>query len=135
MSAVTEPKCWRLWVDGEERTEDCDHVDITMPRLVYDVPHDLRWKRSVLGPGGFTVLLTNPSERLLALVDDGVAVHQLKVAYGAETVPVPAQFHMDWVERSGVRKMFGCLAVDRDSLPQWVTESDVHAGDRGEEGE
>jgi hypothetical protein len=129
-----ELKHWRLWVNGEERTDDCDHIEISMPRLVYDVPHDGRWQRRVLGAGGFSITVTNPSERMLALVDDGEETHLLTVAYGDQALPVPVQFHMDWLERSGVRKMFGCLAVDRDSLPKWVTDSDVHAGERGEEG-
>lgn len=131
---MAEPKRWRLWVDGEEHTDDCDHIDISMPRLVYDVPHDGRWQRRVLGAGGFAITVTNPSERLLALVDDGKQVYPLKVACGAEMILVDVQFHMDWVERSGVRKMFGCLAVDRDSGPKWVTEPGVHAGERREEG-
>ncbi|CAM5346619.1 hypothetical protein [Streptomyces aurantiogriseus] len=132
---MAEPKPWRLWIDGGEYTDDCDHIDISMPRLVYDVPHDDgRGQRRVLGPAGFWIALTGPSVRLRALVDGGKQVHSLKVAFGAETIPVPVQFHEEWVERSGVRKMFGCLAVDGDSLPKWVTESDVHAGERGEEG-
>ena len=119
---MAEPKRWRLWVDGEERTDDCDHIDVSTPRLVYDVPHDGRWQRRVLGAGGFSIVVTNPSEWLRSLVDDGERVHRLKAAYGAEALTVDVQFPMEWVERSGVRKMFGCLAVDRDSLPQWVTE-------------
>lgn len=131
---MTELKHWRLWIDGEEHTDDCDHIDITTPRLVYDVPHDRRWQRRVLGPGGFSIAVTNPSERLLALVDDGKQAHPIKILVAGQALSVPVQFHMEWAERSGVRKMFGCLAVDRDSLPKWVTESDVHAGERGEEG-
>lgn len=131
---MDDTKHWRLRVDGEERTDDCDGLDISMPSLVYDVPHDGRWERRVLGPRGFSVLIVNPSERLRALVDDGQAVHQVTVTASGQALPVPVQFHMEWVERTGVRKMFGSLAVDRDSGPKWVTESDVHAGERGEEG-
>lgn len=131
---MAKPKHWRLWVDDEERTDDCDHIDIQMPRLVYDVPHDGRWQRRALGPAGFSIVMTNPGDCLLKLVDDGRETHALRVVVAGQVLPAPVQFHMDWMERSGVRKMFGCLAVDPDSLPKWVTESDVHAGERGEEG-
>jgi len=131
---MTEAKHWRLWVDGEERTDDCDHIDLNTPALVYDVPHDGRWQRRVLGPRGFWIVITNPSARLVALVDDGDEVHEVKVAVGDQSIPVPVQFHMEWVERSGVRKMFGCLAVDRESGPKWVTESGVSASERRQEG-
>lgn len=119
---MTEPKHWQLWVDGEERTDDCDHVEINTPALVYDVPHDGRWKRSVPGPRGFSIVITNPSEQLRALVDDGQEVHQVKVAYGENAMPVPVQFLLEWEEHSGVSKMFGCLARNRDHEPMWVTE-------------
>jgi hypothetical protein len=131
---MSDEKHWRLWINDVERTDGCEHIDVTMPRLVYDVPHDGRWQRRVLGAGGFAITVTNPSRDLLKLVDDGEQTHALKVDYRGHALSVPVQFHMDWAERSGVRKMFGCLAVDADSLPKWVTESDVHAGERGEEG-
>jgi hypothetical protein len=129
-----DEKAWRLWIDGEERTDDCDHIDVATPALVYDVPHDGRWKRSVLGPRGFSILVTNPSVRLVALADDGKEVHAVRVAASDNSMSVPVQFHMEWVERSGVRKMFGCLAANRDSEPKWVTEPGVSAGERREEG-
>ncbi|MBT2508802.1 hypothetical protein J7I98_23530 [Streptomyces sp. ISL-98] len=120
---MTEPKRWRLEIHGEDYTGDCEDLDVSMPALVYDVPHnDGRGQRRVLGPRGFTVTLTNPSGRLRALVDCGNQVHPLKVAFEDQAVPVLVQFHEEWVEPGGVRKIFGCLAVSRDNEPKWVTE-------------
>lgn len=119
---MAEPKHWRLLVNGEDFTDDCDNAEINTPALVYDVPHDGRWKRSVLGPRGFSVLLTNPSDRLRALVDDGKQVYELRFVVHDNAMPVLVRFHMEWVERSGVRKMFGCLARDEDNQPKWVDE-------------
>ena len=120
---MTELKRWRLWGDGEELTSECEGLDLTNPALVYDIPHDDgRAQRRRLGPAGFTVTLTAPSERLRALVDGGKQVHELKVAIGDQAISVPVQFHEEWVDRSGVRKMFVALAVDRTNEPKWVTE-------------
>lgn len=132
---MNEPKRWRLEIDGEEFTADCDALDFSMPAVVYEVPHDDgRRQRRHLGPKGFSVTLTAPSDRLRALVDDGVQVRQIRIGFGAEVLPVPVAFHEEWVERSGVRKMFGCMPVDRESEPKWVTESGAHAGEPRIEG-
>lgn len=119
---MSETKRWRLWIDSEERTDECDDLVFGTPSLVYDVPRSSGARRSVLGPRGFWIALTGPSELLLALAHDGKQVHQLKVAFAAEALPVPVQFHDEWTEPDGVRKMFGCLASNHDHEPTWVTE-------------
>ena len=78
--------------------------------------------------------LVGPSERLRAMVDDGDQIRVVKLTCAGQSIQVPLLFHEEWVDRSGVRKMFGCMYGDRDREPKWVTESDVHAGERGEEG-
>ncbi|MCX4778173.1 hypothetical protein [Streptomyces sp. NBC_01264] len=118
-------KHWQLWIDGLDYTDDCDVLDVSTPRLVYEVPHDRRWTTRVLGPQGFTIVLTNPSERLRKLVDDGVIVHDVKVTVSGHSLSNPTQFHMEWVERSQVRKMFGCLASNADSEAKWADESQL----------
>lgn len=130
MNAVGEPKPWRLWVDGEERTNDCDAIDFGMPGLIYDASHDTGPMRRVLGPLGFWIKLTEPSERLRELADGGKRIRQLKLLFGDQALPVPVQFHEEWVEDSGVRRMFGCLAYDRSSGPLWVTEPANDEGQR-----
>lgn len=119
---MSDEKAWRLWIDGEERTDECEALDFGTPAVVYDVPHDGRWARHVLGPRGFWIALTEPSEQLRALAHDGRQVHEVKLAFGADVMPVPVQFHEEWAETSGVRKMFGCLVSNRDHEPMWVTE-------------
>lgn len=130
MSAVDEPKAWRLWVDGEERTDDCDALDFGMPCLIYDASRDTGPMRRVLGPLGFWIKLTGPSEPLRAMADGGKQVHQLRLLFADQVLPVPVQFHEEWVEDSGARRMFGCLAYDRSSGPQWVTEATNDEGQR-----
>lgn len=127
---MTETKPWRLWVDDEERTDECDALDFGMPSLLYDTTRDTGARRSVLGPRGFWIKLTGPSEGLRALADGGKRVHQLKLLIRGQALPVPVQFHEEWVEESGVRRMFGCLAYDRESGPLWVTEPSNDEGQR-----
>lgn len=119
---MDETKPWRLWIDGEDRTSECDAIDFGTPALVYDASRDTGARRSVLGPRGFWIKLTGPSESLRALADGGEQVHQLRLLFGDQALPVPVRFHEEWVEGSGVRRMFGCLACDRDGGPMWVTE-------------
>ncbi len=92
------------------------------------MPHDSGPKRSVLGPRGFWITLTGPSERLRSLAHDGKRVHQLKLAFSAEAIPVPVKFHEEWIETSGIHKMFGCLASNLGNEPKWVTEPQVSSG-------
>jgi hypothetical protein len=118
-----EPKQWRLEIYGQDYTDDCDGLDFSMPALVYDVPHDDgQAQRRHLGPKGFAITLTAPSERLRALVDGGDQIRVVKVIVGVQAVQVPLLFHEEWVDRSGVRKMFGCMYSDPDREPKWVTE-------------
>jgi len=119
---VSEDKPWRLWIDGEERTDECDAVDLGTPSLVYDTTRDTGAVRRILGPRGFWIKLTGPSEELLALVDGGKQTHQLKILFEDQALPVPVQFREEWTEDSGIRRMFGCLAYDPADAPTWVTE-------------
>lgn len=127
---MDDTKPWRLWIDGEERTSECDAIDFGMPTLTYDTSRDTGAMRRVLGPCGFWIKLTGPSERLRALADGGKQTHQLKLLFEDQALPVPVQFHEEWVENSGVRRLFGCLAYDRSSGPQWVTEPASDEGQR-----
>ena len=127
---MSEPKRWRLWIDGEERTDECEDLDFGVPALVYDVPHDGPYARRELGPKGFWVVLVGASERLCALADGGAQTRQLKLAFEDQALPVPVHFRMTWTENSGVRKLFGCLAHDRDGGPMWVTEPISDEGQR-----
>ncbi|KOG21808.1 hypothetical protein [Streptomyces viridochromogenes] len=120
---MTELKQWRLTVGGQDYTDDCDDIDVQMPALVYDVPHDDgRAQRRHLGPKGFSITLTQPSERLRSLADGGHHIRIVKVAFEDQAIRVPVVFHEEWVDRDGVRKMFGSLYVDPDREPKWVTE-------------
>lgn len=131
MRAVDETKSWRLEIYSQDYTNDCDDIDVQMPALVYDVPHsDGSGQRRHLGPKGFAITLTNPSDRLRALVDGGYQVRVLKVAFGSETLRVPVLFHEEWVDRDGMRKIFGCMYSDPDRDPKWVTEPDSDEGQR-----
>ena len=127
---MNEPKAWRLWLDGEERTDECDGLDFGMPSLVYDTTRETGALHRVLGPCGFWIKLTGPSERLRALADGGKQVHQLKLLFGDQALPVAVQFHEEWAEDSGARRMFGCLAYDRNDGPLWVTEPNRDGGQR-----
>ncbi|MFG2269140.1 hypothetical protein ACGFNY_05120 [Streptomyces chartreusis] len=128
---MTELKAWRLEIYSQDYTADCDGIDIRMPALVHDVPHDDgRAQRRHLGPKGFAITLTEPSERLRALVDGGYQIRQIKLTVDGQMIRVPVVFHEEWVDRSGVRKMFGSLYVDRDREPKWVTEPITSEGQR-----
>jgi hypothetical protein len=127
---MSEPKPWRLWVDGEERTSECAGINFGVPALVYDVPHDGPYARRELGPKGFWVVLVGASEQLYALADGGGQVRQLKLTFGDQALPVPVRFRMAWTEGSGVRKVFGCLAHDESGDPMWVTEPISDEGQR-----
>ena len=128
---MTEPKAWRLTIGGQDYTDDCDDLNFEMRALVHDVPHDDgRPYRRHLGPKGFAITLTAPSERLRAMVDGGDQIRFLKVAFGDQAVRVPLVFHEEWVDRNGVRKMFGSMYVDPDREPKWVTEPISDGGRR-----
>lgn len=128
---MTELKAWRLEIYSQDYTADCGGIDIQMPSLVHDVPHDDgHGQRRHLGPKGFAITLTEPSERLRALVDGGYQIRQITVTVDGQMIRVPVVFHEEWVDRNGVRKMFGSLYVDRDREPKWVTEPTNSEGQR-----
>lgn len=116
-------KAWRLEIYSQDYTDDCEGIDFRLPALVYDVPHDDgHAQRRYLGPKGFSLTLTGPSERLRALVDGGDQIRVVKVAVGDQAIRAPMLFHEEWVDRDGVRKIFTCLYSDPDREPKWVTE-------------
>jgi hypothetical protein len=112
----------RLTVDGVAFDREYDSVIPSMPRAVHEIPGERRAVRRVLGPASFTVLITNPSDRLYSLVDGGNAVHRVKVSANGYSITHPTHFHEGWIGADGVRKMFGSLAVDRDAEAKWVQE-------------
>jgi hypothetical protein len=123
----------RLVVDGVDLAGEYDGIDVATPAAVHEIPDEEPWANRVLGPASFTILITNPSDRLYALVDDGKAVHQVKVSASGYAITHPTRFHKGWVGADGVRKMFGSLAPDREREAKWVEELPVRASaDRSE---
>ncbi|MFD4257714.1 hypothetical protein ACFWR9_08780 [Streptomyces sp. NPDC058534] len=120
---MAEPKHWRLEIYGQDYTNDCEDLDVEMPAVVHNVRHDDgRAQRRHLGPSGFAITLTAPSDRLRALVDGGDQIRVVKVTFEDQAIRVPVLFHEEWVDRGGVWKMFGSLYIDRSREPKWVTE-------------
>lgn len=111
-----------LVVDGVGFEGEYDSVVPSTPATVHEIPGEWRAPRRVLGPASFTILITNPSDRLYDLVDGGTAVHQVTVSANGYAITHPTHFHEGWVGSDGVRKMFGSLAVDREREAKWVQE-------------
>jgi hypothetical protein len=125
----------RLVIDGVDLSGDYDVIESSTPRAVHVIPTDSGARRQVLGPASFTVLISNPSDRLFALVDGGKAVHEVKLVadWVSNSITHPTHFHWGWVDRGGVRRMFGSLAPDREREAKWVDEQPVRASsDRAE---
>lgn len=119
----TEHVRWQLEVDGADFSSDFDRIEISTPSQVHVVPRkDTQWAHRVLGARGFTILIDNPSERLLALVDGGKQTYRIKPHVHGYAIPVPVHFHQEWTDPDGTRRMFGSLAIDPNSGPLWVTE-------------
>lgn len=114
----------RLVVDGIDLDGEYDVIEAGVPRTVHVIPTDSGARRQVLGPASFTVLISNPSDRLYALVDGGKQVHEVKLVadWIANSITHPTHFHWGWVDQDGVRKMFGSLAPDREREAKWVEE-------------
>lgn len=108
----------RLEIDGDDATSECERVDFKLPRLTYE-EDDGHAVMRFLGPQGFQVTLINPSGRLRSLVDGGVAVHEVKITIDGCSLTNPVQFLKEW-DAHGVRKVFGCLAVDPLTVAMWV---------------
>lgn len=124
---------WRLEVDGVDYSGDLDRLTIDTPAQVHVIPRkDTPWAHRVLGARGFTILIDNPSERLLALVDGGKQTHRVRPSASGYAIPVPVRFHQEWTDPDGTRRMFGSLAIDPSRSPLWVTEP-VGAGAPGRE--
>lgn len=128
---MTETKPWRLKIGGQDYTDDCDDIKISTPALVYDSWYDGSGAlRRHLGPKGFEITVIGPSERMRALVDDGDQIRVVKVTFADQSIQVPVLFHEEWIDRSGVRKIFGCMYSDRSRDPKWVTEPNSDEGQR-----
>lgn len=114
----------RLVVDGVDLTDECDSVEANTPALVHDVPDEGDAVSRVLGPKGFTLLVSGPSDRLYGLVDGGKRTHEVKLIaeWAHLSITHPTHFHKGWVGADGVRKMFGSLAPDREREAKWVEE-------------
>ncbi len=118
----------QLEIDGANYNGDFDRLDINMPVQAHVVPRkDKAAMHRVLGARGFTIVIDNPSERLLALVDGGQTIHHIKPSMHGHALPVPVHFHEEWTDPDGTRRMFGSLAIDRSSGPLWVTGQPVGA--------
>jgi hypothetical protein len=114
----------RLVVDGIDLNGEYDVIELSTPRAVHVIPTDSGARRQVLGPASFTILISNPSDRLFALVDGGKTVRGVKVVadWVNNSITHPTHFHWGWVGADGVRKMFGSLAPDREREAKWVEE-------------
>ncbi|MFI6251517.1 hypothetical protein [Streptomyces sp. NPDC051016] len=130
-----EPKL-RLLVDGVDFTAECAAAEFTTPRAVHVIPTDSGARRQVLGPASFTLLVTNPSDRLYALIDGGKTVHEVKLVadWVDHSITHPTHFHWGWVDRDGTRRMFGSLAPDREREAKWVEELPARASATETEG-
>jgi hypothetical protein len=116
------PDAITLTIDGEGTTREWERLTFSTPSLVYQEDNSKAMVRS-LGPAGFQITLINPSDRLRALVDGGVVVHEVKVIASGYSLTCPTQFHREWIDRvNGDRKVFGCLAYDAGDRPKWVAE-------------
>ncbi|MEV8032285.1 hypothetical protein [Streptomyces sp. NPDC086182] len=126
----------RLVVDGIDLGGEYDAIESSTPRAVHVIPTDSGARRQVLGPATFTILISNPSDRLFALVDDGTTVREVKLVadWVNNSITHPTHFHWGWVDRDGVRKMFGSLAPDREREAKWVEEQPVRASNDRTEG-
>ncbi len=121
---MTDEPRLRLVVDGVDLTDECASVEASTPRAVHVIPTDSGARRQVLGPPSFTVLITEPSDRLYGLVDGGRTVREVKLVadWAHSSITHPTHFHWGWVGDDGVRKMFGSLAPDREREAKWVEE-------------
>jgi len=109
-----------LVVDGTDFSEDFSEARVDLPRLIYTEAADTGAFR-FLGPYGFQITLVDPSDRLRALVDGGMAVREVVLTVDGCALAVPVQFHKEW-DVSGVTRVFGCLARSADSEPRWVPQ-------------
>lgn len=130
---MTETGQWRLIVDNNEYTGEFQGLDVSLPAVVHDIPHDDgRAQRRVLGPAGASFTITEPSDRLAALADGGRRVYQVKAAYDCgesyETLSALMQFHEVWTDRDGTRKAFASRYVGPHDRTLWITEPKVKAG-------
>lgn len=119
----------RLTIDAVDFTGEYEAVAIATPRASYLIPDDGAAPVWVLGPAGFTLLISRPSDRLYALVATGATVREVKVTVNGLSITHPTQFHRGWVGADGVRKMFGTLALDLEREAKWVEESPAMAGE------
>jgi hypothetical protein len=117
----------RLTVDGIDLAGEYAKFEANTPCAVHNIPDEGPSVSRVLGPASFTIVVTAPSDRLYALLDDSNAVHQVKVSTGGYAITHPTRFHKGWVGRDGVRKMFGSLAPDREREAKWVEEQPARA--------
>lgn len=117
-------------IDGEDVTGECERVVFRTPRLVYEENNGHAVLR-FLGPAGFQLTLINPSERLLALADGGVAVRQVTLTSRGYSITHPVQFHKRW--RCGDEwKVFGCLFRAPSSEARWIPSAGLQAADFSE---
>jgi hypothetical protein len=117
----------RLTVDGIDLAGEYEEFVTNTPYAVHEIPDGGPSVSRVLGPASFTIVVTAPSDRLYALLDDSKVVHDVKVSASGYAITHPVCFHKGWVGADGVRKMFGSLAPDREREAKWVEEQPVRA--------
>jgi hypothetical protein len=111
----------RLEIDGEDFTAECDEVQFTVKRLVYEEDNGRSLMR-FLGPQGFQITLINPTDRARALVDDGRTTRSVKIIAAGNSITHPTHFIDQWTTTDGIRKVFGRLAWDTQRDSKWVDE-------------
>ena len=125
---------WRLTVDGDDYTGEFTGLTVDMPSVVHEIPpaDGAPGKRRILGPSGLALTITEPSDRLFALVDDGKRVYQVKAAYDCgetlETLSAVMQFHAAWTDQDGARKAFASAYVGLHHKTVWITEPKINSG-------
>ncbi|MFF7096417.1 hypothetical protein ACFY9A_29080 [Streptomyces rubradiris] len=112
----------RLVIDSVDFTGEYENVEIATPRERHLIPDGSEAPLYVLGPAGFTILISRPSDRLYAFVASGYTTRDVKVTVNGLSITHPTHFHKGWVGTDGIRKMFGSLAIDYEREAKWVQE-------------
>jgi hypothetical protein len=125
---------WQLTVDGDDYTGEFAGLAVDMPSVVHEIPpaDGTSRNRRVLGPSGLSLTITEPSERLAALVDGGKRVYQVKAAMDCgetrETLSAVMQFHASWTDPDESRKTFASVYVGLHHKSVWITEPKINSG-------
>lgn len=109
---------WALRIDGTDMTGDCSRVAVATPNVVYETTvGGEAWAHHAIGPRGFMVTMTRPTERLRRLLADG-APHSFAVGVDGFDITAQASLQRDCTSSDGP-KLICCLPASGDR-PQWT---------------